>query len=255
MRKGNLLIALTILVSIIFSSAAYAQLRWQTGIKGGANWGKLRGDAVSMWLGGEDSQLAASLGDAKLGFEGGAFLTVFFNEFFGIQGEVMYMPKGGEGTASGYIIFHPDYDNPRPAFFNGTAYAYLDYIEFPVMAVFEFEATEGGKVRVRGLAGTTFAFNVHAQARLKGRAEITMQDESTRYQDIDERMDIGERVKQFEFGLIFGGAVYWDIGKVDLLIESRWERGLTSVDNTTLYREIYTSNVSLMFGFSYPFGG
>ncbi len=255
MRKGNLVISITLLVLIIFSVSVSAELRWQAGLKGGANWGKLKGDPVSLWLGGEDFQLAGAVGDSKLGFTGGAFLTLFFNDFIGIQGEAMYIQKGGKGTASGTIIFHPDYDNPRPGFFNGTVYANLDYVEFPVMAVFEFDATEDGKIRLRGLAGTTFAFNIHAESRLEGRAEVEMQDTNKRYYDIDEREDIGERVKSFEFGLIFGGAVYWDIGKVDLLIESRWERGLTSLDNTTLYRDIYTSNVSLMFGVSVPIGG
>jgi hypothetical protein len=255
MRKGALLIVITIIVSVIFSNAAFAELRWQAGVKGGTNWGKLKGDPVSLWLGGENSQLAGSIGDSKLGFTGGAFLTMFFNDFIGIQGEVMYIQKGGKGTASGTIIFYPPNDNPRPGFFNGTVSATLDYVEFPVMAIFEFEATEGGKVRLRGMAGPTFAFNIHAQSRLEGRAEVEMQDTNKRYYDIDEREDIGERVKNFEFGLIFGGAVYWDIGKVDLLIESRWERGLTSLDNTTLYRDIYTSNVSLMFGVSVPIGG
>jgi hypothetical protein len=257
MRKGIVLLVITCIFSIVLSSDLSASdLRWQAGVKGGANWAKLVGDPVSLWLGdSQDGQLAGSIGDYKLGFTGGGFLTVFFNEFFGLQTELMYVPKGGQGTATGQIIFQPDYDNPRPAFFNGEVYAYLDYVEVPLLAVFEFEASEGGKIRLRGYAGTTFAFNVNAEARLKGTAEITMQDESTRYQEIDEKQEIGNYVKDFEFGLMFGGAVYWDIGKVDLLIESRWSRGLTTLDNTTLYRNINTSNVSLLFGFSYPFGG
>ena len=255
MRKGNLVVLIALLASIIFSGSVSADLRWQAGLKGGANWGKLKGDPVSLWLGGEDSQLAGSIGDSKLGFNGGAFLTLFFNDFIGIQGEAMFIQKGGKGTASGEIIYYPPYDNPRPAFFNGEVSANLDYVEFPVMAVFEFDASEGGKIRLRGMAGMTFAFNIHAEARLKGPAEVEMQDTNKRFYEVDEREDFGELVKEFEFGLIFGGAVYWDIGKVDLLIESRWERGLTSLDNTTLYRDIHTSNVSLMFGVSVPIGG
>ena len=90
---------------------------------------------------------------------------------------------------------------------------------------------------------------------MKGTATITLQDTSTRYQDIDQKEEIGNYVKNFEFGLMFGGAVCWDIGNVDLVIEGRWERGLTTLDNTTLYRDINTRNISLLFGFSYPFGG
>ena len=256
MRKGLLLTAFIVFVSLTVSNAALAELRWQAGAKGGAYWAKLKGDAVSLWIGGaEEQQLAGSIGDSKLGFTGGAFLTVFFNDFFGLQTELMYTPKGGKGTATGHIIYYPEYDNPRPAFFNGTVYANLDYVEVPLLAVFEFEATDGGKIRIRGLVGPTFAFNIHAESRLEGTAEITMQDTSTRSQQIDQRAEIGEFVKNFEFGLMFGGAVYWDIGKVDLLIESRWERGLTSLDNTTLYHNIHTSNVSLMFGVSVPIGG
>ncbi len=257
MRKGIVLLVITCIFSIVLSSDLSASdLRWQAGVKGGANWAKMKGDPISLWLGDNvDGQLAGTVGDAKLGFTGGAFLTCFFNDFFGLQTELMYVPKGGQGIASGQIIFYPEYDNPRPAFFDGEVYLNFDYVEIPLLAVFEFEATDGGKVRIRGLAGTTFAFNVSAEARLKGTAEITMQDESTRYQEIDQKEEIGQYVKEFEFGLMFGGAVYWDIGKVDLLLESRWSRGLTTLDNTTLYRNINTSNVSLLFGFSYPFGG
>ncbi len=254
MRKGTILLVITCIFSVMLSNAVYAELRFELGAKGGANWAKLRGDPVSLWVSGENGQLAGAIGDNKLGFTGSAFLTVFFNDFFGLQTELMYIPKGGKGTASGHIILYPEYDNPRPAFFNGEVSAYLDYVEFPVLAVFEFEATEGGKVRLRALVGPTFAFNIHAESRLEGTAEVTLQDTSTRSEQIDQREEIGARVKNFEFGVMLGGAVYWDIGKVDLLIESRWERGLTTLDNTTLYRNIYTSNLSLLFGFSYPFG-
>ncbi len=255
MRKGILLTVFTVFVCVLLTGTAFAELRWQAGAKGGAYWASLTGDAVTLWAGGEDSQLAGAIGDATLGFTGGGFLTVFFNDFFGLQTEVMYTPKGGQGVASGEIIYYPDNDDPRPAFFDGTVYAYIDYIEVPLLAVFEFGADDGGKIRIRGLAGTTFAFKLQAESRLEGTAEITLQDTSTRTEQIDQREDISDRVKSFEFGLMFGGAVYWDIGAVDLLIESRWEGGLTTIDNTTLYRDVNTSNVSLMFGFSYPFGG
>ncbi len=255
MRKGNLLVSITLLVILIMSAQASAELRWEAGAKGGVTWGKLAGDQIGIWLGGEDSQLAGTVGDNKPGFNGGIFVTAFFSEFFGVQVEAMYVQKGGEGVASGTAIYHPDYDNPREVFFDGTVYAYVDYIEFPVLAVFNFDATDGSKVRLRGYAGPVFAHNIRAEARLKGTAYVEAQDTNYRTQSIDEREDIGQRVKNFEFGLMFGGAVYWDIGNVDLVIESRWEKGLTTLDNTTLYRDIKTSNVSILFGFSYPFGG
>jgi hypothetical protein len=253
--KISLLFAFTLPIILSGGSSA-AQLEWQAGLKGGANWAKLTGDPVSLWLGDSpDQQLATTVGDFKGGFTGGGFVTVFLNEFFGVQAELIYMPKGGKGTASGQFVYYPENDNPRPAFFDGELSIDLECVEIPVMAVFEFDATDDAKIRIRGLAGTTFSFNVHADAVLTGTAEIEMQDTSTRTEEIDQSQEIGTYVKDFEFGLIFGGAVYWDIGKVDLLIESRWEGGLTSLDNTTLARDIRTNNVNILFGFSYPFGG
>ena len=105
MRKGNLILSITLLVSLALSAQASAELKWEMGVKGGANWGKLTGDAVSLWLGGDDSQLAGSIGDSKLGFNGGIFAAAFFTEFFGVQVEAMYNQKGGQGIASGTYIF------------------------------------------------------------------------------------------------------------------------------------------------------
>jgi hypothetical protein len=258
MSKGKIILAITFILSIAFSSADSAELRWEVGAKGGVNWGKLVGDPVSFWYDGgdeDDAQLAASIGDFKTGFTGGGFLTVFLSDWIGIQGEVMYIQKGGQGTATGEFIYRPEDDNPRPAYFNGEAYIDVDYVEFPLMAVFEFGASDDSNIRLRALAGTTFAFSVHADRRLKGTAEITLQDTSTRTEEIDEEEEIGPYVKSFEFGLIVGGAVYWDIGAVDLLLESRWENGLTTLDNTTLARDIRTNNINILLGFSYPFGG
>jgi hypothetical protein len=255
MRKCNLIIIIVLAVSFILTSGVSAdELRWELGLKGGATWGQLIGDPLSFWATGSDGQLSGTIADNKLGFNGGLFLTLFFNDWIGIQGEAMYMQKGGQGLATGQIMYYPEGDNPRPAFFDGTAYLNLENIEFPVLAIFEFKASEGGKVRLRGLAGPVFSYNIHAETRLEGTAEITLQDTSTRSQSIDQTEEVGQYVKSFEFGLMFGGAVYWDIGNVDLLIEGRWQRGLNTIDNTTQGREIRTSNVSLLFGFSYPFG-
>jgi hypothetical protein len=255
MQKCNALLSATLLAIIILSGSASAELRWEAGVKGGANWAQLTGDQISLWLSDDNSEFAGVIGDNELGFCGGIFLTAFFNDFFGLQTEALYIQKGGQGKASGYTVYEYENDNPRPAFFEGTMYAYFDYIEVPLMAVFEFDATDDAKVRLRGYAGTTFGFKANAEVRLEGTAEVELQDTSIRSESIDETRDVTDLVKSFEFGLIFGGAVYWDIGDVDLLIESRWERGLTTIDNTTQYQDIYTSNINLMFGVSVPFGG
>ncbi len=255
MRKANLLVSITLLVIFALSAQASAELKWELGAKGGVNWGKLTGDQLSLWLTGEDAQLAGSIGDNKTGFVGGIFAAAFFTEFFGVQVEAMYVQKGGQGIASGEMLYQEPGQNPNTVNFDGTAYLYLDYIEFPVLAVFNFDATDGSKVRLRGFLGPVFGFNMNAEVRLAGTISGEASDTSVQTQSIDERAEAGAYVKSFEMSLMFGGAVYWDIGNVDLILESRWETGLTTLDNTTLERDIKTSNINLMIGFCYPFGG
>lgn len=255
MRKGNLIVAITLLVSIILSAQASAELKWEMGAKGGVDWAKLTGDEIGLWITGDNGQLAGTIGDNKLGFNGGIFATAFFTDFFGVQVEAMYTQKGGQGIASGTYIEEPDNGNPTPVDFDGTIYAYFDYIEFPVLAVFNFDATDDSSVRLRGFLGPTFAYNVRSKARLEGTVYAQLGDTSTQTHSIDESIEVDEYVKSFEFGLLFGGAAYWDIGSVDLIFEGRWEMGMTTLDNTTLARDVKTSNVSLLFGFAYPFGG
>lgn len=254
MRKRILLLSFTLLLSLVLSTQVSADLKWEMGAKGGANWGKLTGDAVSLWLGGEDAQLAGSIGDSKLGFTGGIFATAFFTEFFGIQVEALYTQKGGEGIASGLMIYQEPGQNPKEVNFDGTVYACFDYIEFPVLAVFNFDATDDSNVRLRGFLGPVFSHNINAEVRLKGTVYAEASDTSNQTQSIDEKREIGTYVKDFEFGMMFGGAAYWDIGNVDLVFEGRWEAGLTTLDNTTNETDVNTSNVSVLFGVVYPFG-
>ncbi len=256
MRKGIVLLVITCIFSIVLSSNLTAMdLRWELGAKGGANWGKLTGDQVSLWLSGDNGQLAGSIGDSKLGFNGGIFVTAFMTEFFGIQVEAMYNQKGGEGIASGELVYQEAGQNPKLVQFDGTAYLYLDNIEFPVLAVFNFDATDGSSVRLRGFAGPVFGFNMNSEQRLKGDITEELEDTTTKTTSIDEKREIGNYVKSFEFSLMIGGAVYWDIGNVDLVLEGRWEGGLTTLDNTTNYSDVETGNVAILVGFSYPFGG
>ena len=254
MRKGNLLLSITLLLSLVLSTQVSADLKWEMGVKGGANWAKLTGDAVSLWLSGDDGELAGSIGDSKLGFTGGIFATAFFTEFFGIQVEALYTQKGGEGIASGTMLYQEPGQNPDYVTFDGTIYAYFDYIEFPVLAVFNFDATDDSNVRLRGFLGPVFSNNINAEVRLKGTVTTEISDTTYETQSIDEKQEIGTYVKDFEFGMMIGGAAYWDIGNVDLVFEGRWEVGLTTLDNTTNATDVNTSNVSVLFGVVYPFG-
>jgi hypothetical protein len=248
-------LSITLLVSLTLSAQASAELKWELGAKGGANWAKLTGDQIGLWLTGDDGQLAGTIGDSKLGFNGGIFATAFITGFFGVQVEAMYIQKGGEGVSKGLLVYQQPGDIPRTVEFDGTIYAYFDYLEFPVLAVFNFDATDDSKVRLRGFFGPVFAYNVQSKAKLEGTLYAQPGDTSFRTQSIDEEREVDEYVKSFEFGLMFGGAAYWDIGSVDLIFEGRWEMGMTTLDNTTLARDVKTSNVSILLGVAYPFGG
>ena len=112
----------------ISASAAYAQVEWNLGIKGGVNIVSLKGDDVV----GVESNTA---------FIVGAAVMAQLNKNFGIEVDILYARKGAKSE-----FFDVTFD--------------LDYIEIPILAVGLLPVSE--TVDLMGFVGPAFSFNISA---------------------------------------------------------------------------------------------
>jgi hypothetical protein len=249
------IVAVSLLVVALGCGAAYG-VTWETGLKLGMNSAKLIGDPVSLFVGGEQSELAGSVSDYHLGFIGGVYVKANLSAFFGIQADFQYVQMGGEGPVAGSAIISQPNQQPQLAEFEGTLLLHLDYVEMPVLAVFSFNAGTQGSLQLRGFIGPTFAYGVSAEVQLTGEANMEQADTSHRIEAVDETRDADAIIENFQVGGVLGFSLSYALDKVDLVLDARWGRGFTTIDNTTAAEhDSYNSGISIQAGVAIPFGG
>jgi hypothetical protein len=163
--------------------------------------------------------------DYKIGAVGGAFVMANVSEMFGVRLEGLYSQKGAKAT-----------DDTT----NIELKAKFDYIEFPVLAVLSFAAAE--KMNVNVFAGPAVAFLVSAKGELaQGGVAV--------------EIDVKDFVKSLDFGGVIGAGFSYDFESAKAFIEGRYTIGLISTDDTDFDADEKNSALSIMGGFSIPFGG
>jgi hypothetical protein len=243
----------SLFVIMLAASAAYG-VTWEAGLKLGANQSSLTGDPISLWATGDNSQLAGSVGEYSLGFIGGGYVKANFSDFWGIQAELQYTQMGGEGPVTGTAIFYPPNLTPEEVEFDGTLLLHLDYIEVPVLAVFSFRTSKESPLVLHGFFGPTFAFLTSAEVELKGDATVGTPGIDQQVKGIDQTEDAKPYVEDFHAGGIVGGSLSYSLDRIDILLDVRWGRGFTTIDNTTTARNSYNNVFSLQAGIGIPFG-
>lgn len=246
--------ALTLLVLVTLGGGAAYGITWEVGLKAGITNSMLAGDPVSAWLGAGEAELSGAINDSRIGFMGGGYARADFNDFFGIQGEILYKQKGGTGPSKGTAVVTPPNQVPLESTFDGTLTLAIDCIEMPVLAVFTLKPTEDRRLSLRGLVGPMFSYNAAAEMRLEGHANVPTLPLDEQNIVVDERKDASPQVKDFEAGALIGVSVSYTIGGIEMLLDARWGRGFTTIDNTANGRSTYTSGVDLMAGFEIPLG-
>ena len=210
-------LALTVIFALLPVSDSAAQLKFEGGVKGGIG--------IANWTG-DDSDDHTS----KIGAIGGLFVTIGINEMFAVQVEGLYAQKGAESDyvdSTGTTITEKDK---------------FDYIEIPVLAVVSFAAAE--KMNINVFAGPTLGILVSADSGGE---------------------DFKDHVKGTDFGAAFGAGFSYAMEAFTILFEGRYTIGFSSVADfsdellafweMTEQPDIKTSNISIMAGFSIPFGG
>jgi hypothetical protein len=161
------------------------------GVKAGVNLATLNGEGESP--------------GRRTGFIGGGHLTISLpNSMFYFQPELLYSMKGFSESDEGI-----------------TGTLALDYIDVPVLVGIHFAT--GGSVTPRVFAGPQASFKT--SCKLKGG-----QDGSNVSIPCDDEL-IGEffGASSVLFDLLFGAGLDFDMGKLDIVFDARYDLGLTNV--------------------------
>jgi hypothetical protein len=180
------LLTISAIALVAFAATANAAGDMYAGIKLGANFADVSGDDAG------DTSM-------RTGFQGGLFIGKNVNEQFGFRLEGLYVQKGAkadEEITPGTTV---------------EVVTKLDYIEFPILFVYNLTNSESMGFNL--FAGPTLGFNINAQAEADG----------------GESADI-DNIKSFEFGAAIGAGLAKKMaGGKAIGLDARYTLGATSV--------------------------
>jgi hypothetical protein len=249
-RLITFVLAAVVVLTVAAGSAA-AQDKWYGGLKFGFNSSQFRGDAVAPWVYNPSGgyYITGTVGDNLFGFIGGGFFRRDMGSWFSLQLDLMYSMKGGEGPVNGILEIEQPNDTAYEGTVNGDLTVRMDYIEFPLLAVFRFPKDDAGKVGFTVEVGPSFGYNTRAEAQLTGSAEVTLPDNSKRVQNFDERIPINGDINRWAVSGVVGAAMEFYLTKQTIILEGRYQFDVTSISpNQDTYNHVF----SLMIGFMAP---
>lgn len=252
MRRGvHAVVIIAGVLALVFSFSAVdvaAEMSYEIGFKGGYNIAKIIGADVEPYAGLEDPGIEATgnVDDFKPGFVGGVFFRFQFTKMLGLQLETIYNQKGSKGNIEGLLEVPP-----YGAFtFDFEANLTFFYFEFPLLAVISYPVLDF--LTVSAMGGPVIGYCSKAEAKFEGLMGI--EGVEGRWEG-GERRDIGDYTKDFDFGVVLAGGLAVDIGRVNILLESRWTRGISSIDDSGSNYDVKNNAFSFMIGMGVPIGG
>jgi hypothetical protein len=190
LSKSLSLVAMTLLLVSLLASPGFSGIKF--GVKGGFSLADLT----------FKPEITNSPFTNKAGAVGGISLNVGLCSFFSLQPEVLYVQKGTKGseTIEGEEV---------------TGKYEFDYVEVPLLLNFSF-AKEGSSFVPSIFAGPYAGFNT--------RAKIKVTEAGESYSE-----DFKDEVKDTEFGLTFGIGLGKKIGHGKIVLDVRYDLGLTNI--------------------------
>jgi hypothetical protein len=190
---------LTIFTLVILIAATHSAVAGDMpiGFKAGLNMGRLRGDDI------EDPSF-------RYGFSVGGYVELPLTPMLSAVGEVSYATKGGKATCT---YTSPGFDDH--AIEIDETYK-LNYVVIPVLL--KLNIPTSGDMMPYILAGPSFSINVGADFEESG-------------DGWSEEMDIGDFVKTFDIGAVFGGGVKFPFASRMMSLGARYDMGLSTIDD------------------------
>ncbi len=254
MRVHRTLVSAFMLLVVLLASSGASAAGWLLGVKGGFNSAKFVGDPITAFITQPGVDVSGRVDDWQEGFNAGVFARMGLSEYVGLQAELIFSQKGGEGTVTGTADVEYAPGLIRTGTINGVANIQMDYVEIPVFAVFSFPTDGSDKVNLTASAGLYVAHNTAAFLNIEGEGSVELEDGSFQRVNFDQRWGIGSNVNRWDFGGLIGAGVEWSLEKVTLLFDFRWEFGFLSVDGTDSNSSTRNNVIMLTFGVGFPVG-
>ena len=213
LSKSLSLVAMTLLLVSLLASPGFSGIK--IGVKGGFSLANLT----------FKPELTNSPLSNKTGAVGGISLNVGIASFFSLQPEVLYVQKGTKGseTIEGEEV---------------TGKYEFDYVEVPLLLNFSF-AKEGSSFVPSIFAGPYAGFNT--------RAKIKVTEAGESYSE-----DFKDEVKDTEFGLTFGIGLGKKIGHGKIVLDVRYDLGLTNIATSSFEgNSIKSKGISVLAGLGF----
>jgi hypothetical protein len=245
------------LAAILFTAVSASGAVVKLGAHGGISIPNLRTDATDIFTRGFSSRQGPHFGlTAEFGLAGRVSLALALN----------YTSQGGKRAGMQPITMDLPGGLPLPPdtllwadFRNETV---LDYLEVPLLARFTF----GDKLRFFLDAGPYFGYLVRARALTTGASALYLDEAGTMpiivppateplVVDLGAETDVMASLKKSNVGLAGGGGIMFPLGPGDLLLEARFQLGLSTLQKfPETDGQTQTGAVVISLGYTLPLG-
>ena len=152
----------------------------------------------------------------RVGGTGGVFARYTWTDLFSVQPEALFAMKGTKFEAQGIETKES-----------------IHYIEFPILA----RATWPNESKLKPGIFAGPAIGILLSNKIKDGAEIDLEDAS----------------KRADIGLVFGAGIEYTLARGGVLLDARYELGLTSTTKESVDSDVKNSVISVMVGYGMQF--
>lgn len=168
---------------------------------------------ATLW--GDDADAAGA--DSRSGFDIGGLVQLPMGDMITIQPEVHYTQKGASFEAGGV-----------------ESELALDYIQVPILFKAGLPLAEGFDFDFQ--FGPSLGFNISCSQSIDDGEDVDCADDT---------------VKGFDYGIIAGGSFAWAAGAGDVLVDIRYDLGLTAIGDEEDAADMKNSALQFLLGYAF----
>lgn len=226
MKKSLIRTGILLLVVFLVNGMS-AQV--SVGLRGGVN--------LARWEWEKSADVNKSAIKNMTGIYVAAPVEIAVTPYFSIQPELAFIQKGvrlNDKTIFSEQTLESD------------ARTILNYLEVPVLA----KAHVGNELfRVFAVAGPEVAYALNGKVKL----EMTTSNGTTETSKTDENIDFKDaNMSRFDAGLLLGGGVEMKVGVGSVILDARYNLGLTNLSTDSEAHAVYNRGIMLSAGFKVP---